>query len=175
MIFCKRCRVNVATHDAASLPMCESCAKTMEWRFKTPLRPLRPRTVVGMDASQPSPVQQASLSDLTPLGTVVPPIGAAEVLTPDGTVKDPITGVASVGNVTDTVKSGASGVASTAKSTAQAVSDTARTVRTLVIIGGVIGIGAIAYTMYNAQRTTARAMDILERHPDLLVKSGVLV
>ena len=43
------------------------------------------------------------------------------------------------------------------------------------LIAAFIGVGIIAYTMWNAQRTAARAMDIIERHPDLLVKSGALV
>lgn len=166
MILCKRCQVQPATYRAAGLLMCESCAKAMEWRFKTPI------TLVGAP-TDPSPVQQASLNDLTPLGVAVPSLGAAEVLS-DGSIRGP-DDAASVGNL----KSDAGKISSSAKgavsSVTTSVTETARTVRTIVIIGGVIGIGVIAYTMYNAQRTTARAMDILERHPDLLVKGGVLV
>ena len=91
--------------------MCRTCAETMNWRFKTPI------TVVGVDvaqAQQASPAQQANLSDVGPLGVLVPPIGAAEALSPKGSMTDP---TGSVGGAADTISNAGSGVASTAKST----------------------------------------------------------
>lgn len=139
------------------MPLCETCAKTMNFRFGAPM------TVVGatVDPTAATPDPNASASYLPDPYAMGQAAGqAVEPVTPYGLGQQ-------AGQAT--VKA-----APSLDSAAQAVASTASTVKTALILAGIVGVGVVAYTFYNAQRTSARALDILEKNPGLLVKAGVL-
>lgn len=150
MMYCKRCSIQPATKQCAGLSMCSACAELMAYKFKVPSR-----TIVGVDAAQPA----SFVPDPYSLGQQAG--AAAESVSPYALGQQAGQAAASdTGAVSNVTK---------------AVTESAKTVRTVAIVAGVAGVGILLYIFYNAQRTQARAMDLIEAHPDLLVKSGVLV
>jgi hypothetical protein len=222
MKLCKRCQVRPGQYHCAGMLFCETCAKTMNFRFGTPM------TVVGAAAS--SDVQPASwVQDL-----ILPGLGTSEDVVQRkkkfgaivsqldavvrGSSKIPVdtrtgwnafgqdfaqwfnsdtswmTAYDDVGKANDyqsqirdwqlqiskyanigmSVLEAPPSLSGSLASVAKTAETTASTVKTALILAGIVGVGVVAYTFYNAQRTGARALDILEKNPGLLVKAGVL-
>lgn len=144
-MLCHRCRNQFATVTCGGLPLCPLCAAAVSERFGTP--------IVG------------AMSDVTPLGYVVPPIGIAQALQGSGVQQslEQLPGPYSLGQ---SLGHSAAPIMQSSNF-GKAVGETASAVKTVAIVAGLLGAAVVVYFIYNAHKTADRGLHLLEQHPEL--------
>ncbi len=143
MKLCQRCAIQPASNTVAGLPMCGVCTAQLDWRYGAPKSQVSGASQVG------------ALSDVTPWGLAVPPLGLYQAMKGSG----------------ESGSDDGGGLTGTANRAADAVKETASSVKTIALVVGAIAGVSLIYIIYkqaqNARAATHEAFQVFGSNPNL--------
>lgn len=148
MQICERCRADQAVTNAHGVGLCFNCARTMK--------------VAG--SSAPAFVGQAAAETASFIDPFSLGESAGREATRGNAPVDPYAMGKSAGQ--EAQKGG--GVSEAVGKTAEAAKSVSSTIKTVAIVGGLLGLGALAFAFYRLHHAQAAAQRTVLEHPELL-------